>query len=280
MERNPEKAASSRLEAVDPSIRAKLNFEGCVKMLKLDGKVAVITGGSSGIGLATAQRFVAEGAYVYIAGRRQTALDNAKRKIGKNVATVQGDVTKSADLKVLSETIAKERGVVDVIVTSAGMVEVAPIELATEEHFDKTFNLNARGVFFTVQKLLPLMNRGGSIVLVSSSVHQMGVAGHSTYAATKAAIRSFARTWAAELKERGIRVNTVSPGPIETPMMDGLTATKELGKALRALFISMTPLGRIGLPEEIASAVLFLASSESSFSTGTDLIADGGITQV
>jgi len=249
-------------------------------MGKLQEKVAVIIGGSSGIGLATAQRFVAEGAYVFITGRRWAQLNKAKMMIGRNVTAVQGDITICADLDRLHATIAEEKGVVDVIVASAGFVEAATLDEATPEHFDKTFNINARGTFFSVQKILPLMKNGGSIVLLSSGMSQLGMPGHSTYAATKAAIRSFSRTWAAELKGRGIRVNTLSPGPTETPMIDSRVDTKEAADALRATYVSMIPLGRLGRAEEIASGALFLASSESNFSTGIDLIADGGITQL
>ena len=249
-------------------------------MSKLNGKVAVITGGSSGIGLATAQRFVAEGAYVFITGRRQSELDKAKAAIGRNVTTVQGDVSNLADLDRLFAQVVAEKGVVDIVVASAGFVEHHTIDTATPEHFDKTFNINARGVFFTVQKALPLMTRGGAIVLVSSGLHLKGFPAHGTYSATKAALRSFARTWAAELKDRNIRVSTLSPGAIDTPIIDGQFETKEQADGARAMFAQMTPLGRIGRPEEMASAVLFLASDESSYSTGIDLIADGGITQL
>jgi NAD(P)-dependent dehydrogenase (short-subunit alcohol dehydrogenase family) len=249
-------------------------------MSKLEGKVAVITGGSSGIGLATAQRFVEEGAYVFITGRRQAELDKAKALIGRNVAIVQGDVADLGDLDRLFETIGKEKGVVDIVVASAGFVEHAGIDVATPEHFDKTFNINARGVFFTVQKALPLMKNGGAIVLVSSALHLKGFPAHGTYSATKAALRSFARTWATELKDRGIRVNTLSPGPVDTPIIDGQFETRAEADGARAMFAQMTPLGRIGRPEEMAAAALFLASNESSYSTGIDLVADGGITQL
>jgi NAD(P)-dependent dehydrogenase (short-subunit alcohol dehydrogenase family) len=249
-------------------------------MSKLDGKVAVVTGGNSGIGLAIAQRFVAEGAHVYITGRRQAELDKAKALIGDNVTTVQGDATSAADLDRLMALVAKDRGIIDVVVTSAGLVENATLDAATPEHFDKTFDLNVRGTFFTVQKALPLMTQGGSIVLISSCMSTMGVPGHSTYAATKAAVRSFSRTWAAELKGRGIRVNTLSPGAIDTPIMDSQADTKEGADAIRAQYASMTPMGRIGRPEEMAAAALFLASDDSSFSTGIDLVADGGLTQL
>jgi NAD(P)-dependent dehydrogenase (short-subunit alcohol dehydrogenase family) len=249
-------------------------------MSKLNGKVAVITGGSSGIGLATAKRFVDEGAYVFITGRRQSELDKAKAAIGRNVSTVQGDVANLADLDRLFSQVRAEKGVVDIVVTSAGFVEHAPIDVATPEHFDKTFGINARGVFFAVQKALPLMTRGGSIVLVSSGLHLKGFPAHTTYSASKAAVRSFARTWAMELKDRGIRVNSLSPGAIDTPIIDGQFKTKEEADGARAMFAQITPLGRIGKPEEMAAAALFLAADESSFSTGIDLVADGGVTQV
>jgi NAD(P)-dependent dehydrogenase (short-subunit alcohol dehydrogenase family) len=249
-------------------------------MLKLNGKIAVITGGSSGIGLATAKRFVDEGAYVFITGRRQSELDKAKAAIGRNVSTVQGDAANLVDLDRLFGQVRAEKGVVDIVVTSAGFVEHAPIDVASPEHFDKTFGINARGVFFTVQKALPLMTRGGSIVLVSSGLHMKGLPAHATYSATKAAVRSFARTWAMELKDRGIRVNTLSPGAIDTPIIDGQFKTKQEAEGARVMFAQMTPLGRIGRPEEMAAAALFLASSESSYSTGIDLVADGGLTQL
>jgi NAD(P)-dependent dehydrogenase (short-subunit alcohol dehydrogenase family) len=249
-------------------------------MPKLDGKVAVVTGGSSGIGLATAKRFVEEGAHVFITGRRQSELDKAKAAIGRSVTTVQGDVANLADLDRLFATVAAEKGHVDIVVASAGFVEHASIDLATPAHFDKTFNINARGVFFTIQKALPLMKNGGSIVLVSSGLHLKGFPAHGTYSATKAALRSFARTWAMELKDRGIRVNTLSPGAIDTPIIDGQFKTKAEADGAKAMFAQMTPLGRIGRPEEMASAALFLASSDSSYSTGIDLVADGGVTQV
>jgi len=249
-------------------------------MSKLGEQVAVITGGSSGIGLATARKFVEEGAYVYIMGRRQAELDKAKAQIGKNVTTVQGDAANLTDLDRLYETVKQEKGIVDIVVAGAGLVEHATLETATPEHFDKTFNLNARGTFFTVQKALPLMRRGGSIVLVSSGLHLKGLPAHGTYSATKAVLRSFARTWAMELKDRGIRVNTLSPGAIDTPIIDGQFKTKEEADGARAMFAQMAPLGRIGRPDEMASAALFLASNDSSYSTGIDLVADGGMTQV
>jgi len=247
---------------------------------KLSGKVAVVSGGSSGIGLAAARSFVDEGAYVFITGRRRAELDKAKATIGRNVTAVQGDVASLEDLDRLFAVVAKEKDNLDIVVASAGMVEHATIETATPEHFDRTFGTNARGTFFTVQKALPLMKRGGAIVLVSSATHLRGFAAHGTYSATKAALRSFARTWAAELKDRGIRVNTLSPGAIDTPIIDGQFETKAEADGARAMFSQMTPLGRLGRAEEMAAAILFLASDESSFSTGIDLVADGGVTQL
>jgi NAD(P)-dependent dehydrogenase (short-subunit alcohol dehydrogenase family) len=249
-------------------------------MGKLDGKVAVITGGSSGIGLATAKSFVDEGAYVFITGRRTAELEKAKSIIGKNVTTVQGDVASLGDLDRLYQAVKEIKGSVDIVVANAGFVEHAPLALATPEHFDRTFGINARGVFFTVQKALPLLNDGGSIVLVSSGMHLKGFPAVSTYSATKAAVRSFARCWAAELKDKGVRVNTLSPGAIDTPIIDGQFKTKEEADGARAMFAQITPLGRIGRAEEIASAALFLASSDSSFATGIDLVVDGGVTQL
>jgi NAD(P)-dependent dehydrogenase (short-subunit alcohol dehydrogenase family) len=249
-------------------------------MSKLNGKVAVVTGGSSGIGLAAAKKFVDEGAYVFIMGRRQSELDKAKAEIGRNVTAVQGDVANLGDLDRLYRTVRDEKGAVDIVVASAGLVERVLTKEATPEHFDKTFGINARGVYFTVQKALPLLRKGGSVVLVSSLLHLKGLPEHGTYAATKAAVRSFARTWATELKDRGIRVNTLSPGAVDTPIIDGQFKSKEEADGARAFFAGITPLGRIGRPEEMASAILFLASDDSSYSTGIDLVADGGITQV
>ncbi|WP_158903940.1 SDR family NAD(P)-dependent oxidoreductase [Burkholderia sp. L27(2015)] len=249
-------------------------------MGKLQGKIAVITGGSSGIGLATAVRFVAEGAHVFIFGRRQSELDKATGIIGSNVTAVQGDITSLDDLERLYETVRREKQGLDIIVAGAGYVEVASTETVTSEHFDKTFGVNARGTFFTIQKALPLLRDGASIVLISSGMHMKGFPAYGTYSASKAAIRSFARTWAAEFKGRGIRVNTLSPGLIETPIIDPQFTTKEEANAARAMFEQITPLGRIGRADEMAAAALFLASGDSSYSTGIDLVADGGITQL
>jgi NAD(P)-dependent dehydrogenase (short-subunit alcohol dehydrogenase family) len=249
-------------------------------MPKLNGKIAVITGGSSGIGLAAAKKFVEEGAYVFITGRRQSELDKAKAEIGRNVTVVQGDVANLDDLDRLYRTVREEKGAVDIVVASAGFVERVLTQDATPAHFDKTFGINARGLYFTVQKAIPLLRKGGSVVLVSSTLHLKGFPEHGTYSATKAAVRSFARTWAAELKDRGIRVNTLSPGAIDTPIIDSQFKTREEADGARAFFANFTPLGRIGRPEEMAAAVLFLASDDSSYSTGIDLVADGGISQL
>jgi NAD(P)-dependent dehydrogenase (short-subunit alcohol dehydrogenase family) len=254
-------------------------------MGKLNGKVAVITGGSSGIGLATAKRFVDEGAYVFITGRRATEIEKAKNLLGKNVTGIQGDISNLNDLDHLWEVVKKEKGGVDIIVANAGYVKTVTLAEATPDHFDKTFNLNARGTFFTVQKSLPLLRKNGSIVLISSCVANMGAPMYTTYGATKAAIRSFARSWAAELKDRGVRVNSLSPGAIDTPILESQfnesqnDPMKQVDE-LKKMFAYKAPLGRIGRPEEIAAAALFLASDESSYVTGIDLVVDGGVTQV
>jgi NAD(P)-dependent dehydrogenase (short-subunit alcohol dehydrogenase family) len=248
-------------------------------MGKLNGKVAVITGGSSGIGLATAQRFVAEGAYVFITGRRQTELDKAKALIGKNVTTVQGDVANLNDLDSLFETIKMDKGVLHVVVASAGITELATPSTATPEHYDKMFNTNARGTFFTIQKAVPLMTTGGSIVTVGSVAYKKGIPPMTVYSSTKAAIRFSVKGWAAELIGKGIRVNNFSPGVTDTPMLDSQHGTREESDAMKAMYIKMTPMGRLGRPEEMAASIFFLASDESSFTTGIDLAADGGLSE-
>ncbi|NDL61649.1 SDR family NAD(P)-dependent oxidoreductase [Acerihabitans arboris] len=246
----------------------------------LAGKVAVISGGTSGIGLAIAQRFVAEGAHVFIFGRRQAQLDEAARLIGQNATAIRADAASLEDLDRVAAAVKAEKGVVDIIVSNAALVEQVSIGALTPEHFDKTFNLNARGPVFLVQKLLPLMTGGGSIILVSSAMHVMGIPGHTTYAATKAALRSYARTWAAEFKDRGIRVNTLSPGVTDTPILDSQSSTPEEREALVNMYLSMIPIGRLARAGEIASAALFLASDQSSYMTGADLMNDGGVGQV
>ncbi|MFE4997296.1 SDR family NAD(P)-dependent oxidoreductase [Streptomyces mirabilis] len=249
-------------------------------MNRLDGKVAVVTGGSSGIGFATAQRFVEEGAFVFITGRRRPELDKAKDPIGRNVTTVQGDVSVSADLDRLFRTVAEDKGKIDVVVANSGLVDPQMFGRITEASFDRTFNVNARGALFTAQKALPLMNDGGSVILVGSIAGHIGVEGYTTYSATKAALRSYARTWTKELKGRGIRVNVLSPGPIDTPIMDSQADSEEGVDAIKAAFASVIPLGRMGRPEEVAAAAVFLASDESSFCAGMELSVDGGMAQV
>lgn len=249
-------------------------------MQKLKNKVAVITGGSSGIGLATAKKFVEEGAYVFITGRRQSQLDIAVEHIGSNVTAVQGDVSNLDDINHLYEVVAKEKGKLDIVVANAGIIERTLLENATPEHFDKIFSVNVKGPYFTIQKALPILNDGGAIVLVASTAHVVGVSEHSTYSASKAALRSLSRTFAAELKGRKIRVNTLSPGPVDTPIFDGQGSSKEEIEATKNAYAQWIPMGRLGKPEELASAALFLASDESSFSTGIDLVADGGQTQL
>ena len=247
---------------------------------KLEGKVALVTGGSTGIGLATAKQFVAEGAYVYITGRRQPELDAAVKTIGSNVKAIKADASVLADLDALYAQIKQEKGRVDVIFANAGGGEFAPLGSITEEHFDKTFNTNVKGLLFTVQKALPLLPDGASIILNASIVSIKGMPAFSVYSATKAAVRSFARSWTTDLKERKIRVNVISPGPIATPGVDGLAKTEEERKGLYAQLSSMVPLGRVGQPEEIAKAAVFLASDDSSYVAGIELFVDGGAAQI
>ena len=248
---------------------------------KLAGKIALITGGSSGLGLATAKRFVAEGAYVFITGRRQSELDTAAKEIGDNVTAVRGDVSKLDELDRLFASIKEEKGRLDVLVANAGGGAFVPLEQVTEEHFDKYFGINVKGTLFTVQKAVPLMAAGGTIVLTGSMVSIKGFPGFGVYAATKAALRSLARTWAVDLKGRNIRVNLIAPGTVVTP---GYTTELGLeGEQLRAFeeqAAATTPLGRTGTPDEIAKAILFLASDDSSYVNGAELFVDGGAAQI
>jgi NAD(P)-dependent dehydrogenase (short-subunit alcohol dehydrogenase family) len=248
-------------------------------MSKHEGKIAVVTGGNSGIGLATAQRLVGEGAYVFITGRRQPELDAAVKLIGKNVTAVQGDVSNLADLDRLYATVKQQKGRIDILFANAGLGEFAPLGSITEAHYDKTFNANVKGLLFTVQKALPLLVDGASVILNASIVSIKGIPAFSVYSATKAAIRSFARTWTVDLKDRKIRVNVVSPGPIETPAIDRLAETAG-GDQLKAGLISGVPMGRMGTSDEIAKAVSFLASDDASFITGIELFVDGGMAQI
>jgi NAD(P)-dependent dehydrogenase (short-subunit alcohol dehydrogenase family) len=247
---------------------------------KLEGKIALITGGNSGIGLATAKQFVNEGAYVFITGRREAELAAAKKQIGKNVTAIQGDVSNLDDLDRLFAQIKKEKGKIDIVFANAGIARYAPIGTITEDFFDAIFDINVKGVLFTVQKALPLLRDGGSIILNASIVGSKGLSSNSVYSATKAAVRSFARTWTTDLKDRGIRVNAMSPGPIDTPGLSELLASSETGEQRRKMISNTVPLGRFGKPEEIAKAVVFLASDDASYITGIELFVDGGFAQV
>jgi NAD(P)-dependent dehydrogenase (short-subunit alcohol dehydrogenase family) len=243
-------------------------------MGKLEGKVAVITAATSGMALATAKLFVEEGAHVFITGRRKEKLDETVRLIGRNVTAVQGDAAKLADLDRLYETVKREKGKIDILFASAGYGEGAKLGEVTEDNFDKTFGLNVRGTLFTVQKALPLITDDGSIILNGSIASIKGFPALGVYNASKAALRSFARTWLVELKQRRIRVNVLSPGTIDTPGLD------PLGAEAKEYFKSLIPRGEMGRPEEIATVALFLASSDSSFVNGIELFVDGGTAQI
>jgi NAD(P)-dependent dehydrogenase (short-subunit alcohol dehydrogenase family) len=249
-------------------------------MGKLEGKIALITGGNSGIGLATAKQFVKEGAYVFITGRRERELATAVKEIGKNVTGVQGDVSNLADLDRLFAQIKREKGKIDIVFANAGIAKFAPFGTITEEFYHSIFDINVKGLLFTVQKALPLLPDGASVILNASVVGSKGLPANSVYSATKAAVRSFARTWTTDLKERGIRVNAMSPGPIETPGLSELLASSETGQERKKMISNTVPLGRLGTPDEIAKAVVFLASDDSSYVTGTELFVDGGFAQV
>jgi len=248
---------------------------------RLQGKVALVTGGTSGLGFATAQHFVAEGAQVFITGRRQDALDAAVQQIGGNVAGVQGDVANLADLDRLYDVIREKACRLDILFANAGGGEFVPLDQVTEAHFDKYFGINVKGTLFTVQKALPLMPAGGAIVINGSMVSIKGIPAFGVYAATKAALRSFARTWAVDLKERRLRVNVISPGTVITPgYKSELGLSDEQIAQFEAQAATTTPLGRAGTPDEIAKAVVFLASDESSYINGIELFVDGGAAQI
>jgi NAD(P)-dependent dehydrogenase (short-subunit alcohol dehydrogenase family) len=250
-------------------------------MNRLQGKVAVITGGSSGMGFATAEQFISEGAYVYVTGRREKELNAAVAKIGKNIAAVQGDVSNLEDLDRLYAKIAEEKGRVDVVFANAGIGnQMAPLGSITEEQIDRTFNVNVRGLIFTVQKALPLMHEGASIILNASTASIKGIGSLSVYAASKAAVRSLARSWTTDLKGRGIRVNAISPGYTETSIFETLDWTKEQFEKVKAGITKTIPLGRWAHSAEIAKAAVFLASDESSYVAGIELFVDGGAVQV
>ena len=249
-------------------------------MSKLEGKIALITGGSSGIGLATAKEFVNEGAFVFITGRRDAELSKAAKEIGKNVNAIRGDVSNLKDLDRVFDQIKREKGRLDVVFANAGIAKLAPFGSITEELYNSIFDINVKGLLFTVQKALPLLPDGASIILNGSIVGSKGLSANSVYSATKAAVRSFARTWTTDLKSRRIRVNTISPGSIETPGLNGLLASSEVGQQRLKAIKDSVPMGRLGQPAEIAKAVVFLASDDSSYVTGAELFVDGGFAQV
>ena len=249
-------------------------------MPRLDGKVSLVTGGTSGIGLAAANALAKEGAHVYITGRREPELRTAVQQIGGNATGVRGDVSNAHDLDRLFEQIRDEKGRLDILFANAGIARYAALGNITEELYDSIFNVNVKGVLFTVQKALPLMPDGASIILNASVVGSKGLSSNSVYSATKASIRSFARTWTTDLKHRGIRVNAISPGTIDTPGLNNLLASGEAGEQRRKMVASAIPLGRFGRPDEVAKAVVFLASDESSYITGAEIFVDGGFAQV
>jgi NAD(P)-dependent dehydrogenase (short-subunit alcohol dehydrogenase family) len=249
-------------------------------MGKLEGKIALVTGGTSGIGLATAKELVNAGAYVFVTGRREAELTAAVKAIGRNVAGVQGDTSKLGDLDRLFAQIKREQGRLDIVFANAGVAKYAAFGDITEELYDSIFDINVKGLLFTVQKALPLMPDGAAVVLCASIVASKGLAANSVYSATKAAVRSFARTWTTDLKHRRIRVNAISPGTIDTPGLNELLASSEVGEQRRKLISNAVPLGRFGTPAEIAKAVVFLASDDASYIAGTELFVDGGFAQV
>jgi len=249
-------------------------------MNKLEGKIALITGGNSGIGLATAKQFVNEGAYVFITGRREPELAAAVMEIGRNVTGVQGDVSNLDDLDRLFTQIKREKNKLDIVFANAGIAKYGALGEITEDLYDSIFNINVKGVLFTVQKALPLLADRASIILNASIVASKGLPANSVYSATKAAVRSFARTWTTDLKARRIRVNAVSPGATDTPGLSNLLASADAGEERLQMIFNTVPLGRFGTPDEIAKAVVFLASDDSSYVTGTELFVDGGVAQV
>jgi len=249
-------------------------------MGRLEGKIAVVTGANSGIGLASAKRFAAEGAQVVITGRRQAELDRSVEIIGGEVLAVQGDISNLSDLDRLFDTVRSAKGRIDVLLANAGLGVLEPLGQISEESFDKTFDVNVKGTLFTVQKALPLMGPGGSIILTGSTTDAKGTAAFSVYSASKAAIRNFARSWAVDLKGTGIRVNVLSPGPTETPGLMNALASTGMKDAMSAGLAAQTVMGRMGDPDEIAAVALFLASDDSSFMTGSEVYVDGGLAQI
>src|SRR5688572_6007662 len=248
---------------------------------KLEGKIAVITGGNSGIGLATAKRFVSEGAYVFITGRRQKELDVALSEIGKNVVGIQGDVSNLEDLDRLYNTVKDRKGHLDILFANAGIAQFAPLGEISEKHYDNIFRINVKGVLFTVQNALPLFHDGGGSIILNASIgSSKGVQESSVYSATKAAVRSFARTWTVDLRHRKIRVNAISPGPIDTPIFSNLPQNEEQSEQFKKNIVNTVPMERMGSPDEVAKAVSFLSSDDSSYITGIELFVDGGLAQI
>lgn len=249
-------------------------------MRKLTGRTAVITGGNSGIGLATAKSFIDEGASVFIFGRSAEKLAQAKETLGKNLFTVEGDVTNANDLDRLASAVKSGTGKIDILFVNAGVAEFLPLTAANEAHFDKIFDINVRGAYFTIKALEPRLNDGASVILTTSSSHELGMPGSSVYAASKAALRSFAQTLSSELTDRNIRVNAISPGPIETPIYDRMGMSEAEKEEAAKGMLSRIPKGRMGQPNEIAKSVLFLASDDSSYMLGSELVVDGGMSQM
>jgi NAD(P)-dependent dehydrogenase (short-subunit alcohol dehydrogenase family) len=249
-------------------------------MGKLEGKIALVTGGTSGIGLATAKQFVAEGAYVFVTGRRERELAAAVKAIGRNVSGIRGDASNLCDLDDLFAEIKQAKGKIDIVFANAGIAKYAPMGSITEDAYESMFGINVKGLLFTVQKALPLMPDGATIILNASIVGSKGLPENSVYSATKAAVRSFARTWTTDLKSRHIRVNAISPGTIDTPGLSDLLVSSEVGAQRKKLIANAVPLGRFGAADEIARAVVFLASDDASYITGTELFVDGGFAQV
>ena len=247
---------------------------------KLSNKVAVITGGGSGIGLAIAKLFAKEGAKVAITGRNKTTLDNAVKEIGSSALSIQGDVSNLNDLTRIYQTVKEKLGNIDTLVANAGVYILGPLADFTEEQFDAVSNVNFKGAFFTVQKALPVLNDGASIILISSTVNGKGIPNHAAYSATKAAVRSLSRSFSAELVNRKIRVNTLTPGPIDTPVFNTVTSSVDEAKAMAEAMGNFTPVKRLGTPEEIAAAALYLASDDSAFMLGAELLLDGGLTEL
>jgi NAD(P)-dependent dehydrogenase (short-subunit alcohol dehydrogenase family) len=246
---------------------------------KLEGKIAVITGATSGIGLATAKRFVSEGAYVFITGLYQKEVDEAISEIGKNISGIQSDVSNLADIDKMYDVVKEQKGHIDILFANAGIIEFAPLGEISEKHFDKIFDIDVKGLLFTVQKALPIFQDGGSIILMASVGSSKGSAELSVYHAAKAAVRSFARSWGLNLNQRNIRVNAISPGPIDTPFVNRVLDDQQTENFLKKS-VNLTSIGRMGSPDEVAKAVSFLASDDSSYVTGIELFVDGGMAQI